>query len=378
MSYGVPVSASVTASGGTAPYSYRVSAGALPAGLTLAGDGTLSGTPTVAGNFSFTVEATDSSTGTGPFSGSRTYSVTVGAPRVTFVIESSGDGAFAFTSVEPSLNFVVTAAGGSGSSGPLNVPPGSHSISFTAPAGSEIASAACNSPGSSLDSASRSGTILVQAGDEIVCTIVAGDIRPTTELIGAFLEARANLIVANQPDSARRLERLTGSYSSSAGVAGFGLTVPGQLPIAMRFTGDQASFAYSLGRAQAEPAAGSANTAADDTSGGVPPIPYADQATSGNDNRPPFGVPGINTTDEVATEPLATPFDLWIEGKLTRFDAPGGDGRFGILHGGADYLVGPRVLVGLGVQLDWTEMEGNGDATIEGTGYLVGPYSRRG
>lgn len=375
MSYGVPISASVTASGGTAPYSYRVSAGALPAGLTLAGDGTLSGTPTVAGNFSFTVEATDSSTGTGaPFSGSRTYSVTVGAPRVTFVIESSGDGAFAFTSVEPSLNFVVNATGGGGTSGQLAVPPGSHSISFTAPAGSEIASAACNSPGSSLDSASRSGTVVVQAGDEIVCTIVAGDIRPTTELIGAFLEARANLIVANQPDSARRLERLTGSYSNSAGVAGFGLTVPGQLPIAMRFTGDQASFAYSLGRAQAEPAAGSANTAADDTSGGVPPIPYADQATSGSDNRPPFGAPGVDAVDEVAAEPLATPFDLWIEGKLARFNAPGGDGRFGIVHGGADYLVGPGVLVGLGVQLDWTEMEGNGDATIEGTGYLAGPY----
>jgi hypothetical protein len=75
---------SISASGGTAPYSYAVTAGALPAGLTLASDGTLSGTPTAGGSFNFTVTATDSSTGTGsPFTGSRAYTLTVGAPTVT-------------------------------------------------------------------------------------------------------------------------------------------------------------------------------------------------------------------------------------------------------------------------------------------------------
>ena len=57
----------LTASGGTAPYTYAVTAGALPGGLTLTGAGVLSGTPTATGSFNFTVTATDSTTGTGPF-----------------------------------------------------------------------------------------------------------------------------------------------------------------------------------------------------------------------------------------------------------------------------------------------------------------------
>jgi hypothetical protein len=54
------------ASGGVpASYSWQVSAGALPAGLTLAANGQLSGTPTAAGNFSFTARVTDGASGTG-------------------------------------------------------------------------------------------------------------------------------------------------------------------------------------------------------------------------------------------------------------------------------------------------------------------------
>src|SRR5206468_3328437 len=70
---GMSYSDTIAATGGTAPYTYAVSSGTLPAGLTLAADGTLSGTPTEGGSFSFTVQATDSSTGTGPFSQSKAY-----------------------------------------------------------------------------------------------------------------------------------------------------------------------------------------------------------------------------------------------------------------------------------------------------------------
>ncbi|MBI1761641.1 MAG: VCBS repeat-containing protein, partial [Acidobacteria bacterium] len=47
------------ASGGVAPYSFSVSMGALPNGLTLSGAGVLAGTPTTAGLFNFTITATD-------------------------------------------------------------------------------------------------------------------------------------------------------------------------------------------------------------------------------------------------------------------------------------------------------------------------------
>jgi hypothetical protein len=54
-------SQTITASGGTAPYTFQVTSGNLPAGLSLAANGTLSGTPAVTsvGSYSFTVRATD-------------------------------------------------------------------------------------------------------------------------------------------------------------------------------------------------------------------------------------------------------------------------------------------------------------------------------
>jgi hypothetical protein len=62
---GQPYSQTNVASGGTTPFTYTVFAGTLPAGTTLsASTGTVSGTPTTAGAFSYTIEVTDSTTPT--------------------------------------------------------------------------------------------------------------------------------------------------------------------------------------------------------------------------------------------------------------------------------------------------------------------------
>ena len=63
----------ITATGGTGPYTYAVTSGTLPAGLTLASNGAVTGTPTTAATSAFTVTATDANGDTG----SRAYSVTV-------------------------------------------------------------------------------------------------------------------------------------------------------------------------------------------------------------------------------------------------------------------------------------------------------------
>src|SRR5438046_3495531 len=52
---GSSYSTTLSASGGTPPYSWSVSSDTLPTGLSLSSSGTLSGTPTVAGSFPFTV-----------------------------------------------------------------------------------------------------------------------------------------------------------------------------------------------------------------------------------------------------------------------------------------------------------------------------------
>lgn len=79
---GAGYSQTVTASGGIAPYTYTVSAGALPAGLTLSPTGVVSGTPTVAGTFNFTVRAADSTTGGGPAIGTQAYTFTIATPAI--------------------------------------------------------------------------------------------------------------------------------------------------------------------------------------------------------------------------------------------------------------------------------------------------------
>ena len=78
----VAYSQTLTASGGVAPYNFTVTAGALPAGLTLSPGGLLSGTPTAGGTFNFTVTATDTSPFPGPFAGSRAYTVVIAAPTI--------------------------------------------------------------------------------------------------------------------------------------------------------------------------------------------------------------------------------------------------------------------------------------------------------
>jgi hypothetical protein len=80
---GTLYSQSFSATGGTGPYTFSVTSGSLPPGITLyASTGVMSGTPTTPGAYGFTVMSTDANnrTGSGPYSilvGSCTYGPTV-------------------------------------------------------------------------------------------------------------------------------------------------------------------------------------------------------------------------------------------------------------------------------------------------------------
>ena len=58
---GQAYSAQLNATGGTAPYTWTITSGSLPAGLTLSSSGAISGTPTTVGTGSLTVRVTDAS-----------------------------------------------------------------------------------------------------------------------------------------------------------------------------------------------------------------------------------------------------------------------------------------------------------------------------
>lgn len=76
---GVSYSQILTGAGGTAPYSWSIVAGALPPGLSLSNGGVISGTPTTASTFNFTVRITDA---TAAFS-DKPLSILVSATDVT-------------------------------------------------------------------------------------------------------------------------------------------------------------------------------------------------------------------------------------------------------------------------------------------------------
>ena len=78
---GVAYSQNVVASGGTGPYTYAVTSGTLPPGLSLSAGGAITGTPTTSGVSNFTIRATDSTLATG----SRVYSIAVGTFSLTLL-----------------------------------------------------------------------------------------------------------------------------------------------------------------------------------------------------------------------------------------------------------------------------------------------------
>lgn len=79
---GVPYTQTLVATGGQAPFTWSVAAGAVPTGLTPGTNGVLGGTPTAAGPFGFTMRVTDALGGTS----TQAYVVTIAAaPAITNV-----------------------------------------------------------------------------------------------------------------------------------------------------------------------------------------------------------------------------------------------------------------------------------------------------
>ena len=74
--------------GGTAPFTWSLAAGSqLPTGLSLSSGGTISGTPTIPGNVSFTVQVTDSGTPTAQTT-TRGLSILINPPPLSITTSS--------------------------------------------------------------------------------------------------------------------------------------------------------------------------------------------------------------------------------------------------------------------------------------------------
>ena len=104
---GTAYSRTITANGGTGPYTYAVNVGTLPSGLSLSSGGVISGTPTAAGSFSFTVLATDTSTGC---TGRQSYTLTVVCPTITLSPDGANPTVLTGGTVGTAYNQTITAS----------------------------------------------------------------------------------------------------------------------------------------------------------------------------------------------------------------------------------------------------------------------------
>ena len=82
-------SATLSATGGSTPYTWSLLSGTLPNGLTLNASGSLSGTPSLAGSFPFTVQVKDAA----GLSASANFSINVASPVPTIAITAPASGA---------------------------------------------------------------------------------------------------------------------------------------------------------------------------------------------------------------------------------------------------------------------------------------------
>lgn len=104
---GTAYSQSLSTVDGLAPFTYAVTTGALPAGVAFSADGVLSGTPTVRGTFNFTVQSVGGTGGMEPTTGSRAYSLVVGAATLVLTPTNLSAG-----TVNASYVGTISASGG--------------------------------------------------------------------------------------------------------------------------------------------------------------------------------------------------------------------------------------------------------------------------
>ncbi|WP_299693603.1 autotransporter outer membrane beta-barrel domain-containing protein [uncultured Tateyamaria sp.] len=265
---------------------------------------------------------------------------------VTFVQNSVADGTFAFSSTQAAFNFSIATAGGSGSFGPVSVSTGTYTVTQTRPAGIGNETLVCSDMNSTVDVTAGTVTLAVDLGDDITCTWGAVNSRQeTVDQINTFLNRRNNLILSTGPSSARRMARLNQGVGRSETLR----FQQGDLASATPFSFDLLSL-------------GSNN------------YKFSTSLQQIERSRRMFrlAVDGVEDNEQVWTPPR---WDVWFEASYTRYEASGGsDGHFGIAYLGADYLVSEDILAGFLLQYDSLDDGDDGGATIDGTGWMAGPY----
>ncbi len=418
-----------SASGSTLPLSYTLGAGALPDGLTLnTATGAISGTPTTAANYAFTIAATDSSSP--PNSASASYTLVVNAPAA-FVFSPAG-GSLPEAMSGEDYQQPVSASGGTGAvtysitSGSL--PPG---LTLNVTTGELNGPLDADTEGDysftirALDSANVAGTAsytlhvaprAVKVVDKTV-SVAPGSAPNNINLAagatgGPFVSAEITTITQN---SAGTFSVVNGEFAQASGPTPTSWYLKfrpnpafsGSVTVGFRLTSalgvsNTGSVTYNIGYDAASVAEdidtlvhGFVETRQSLIASMIK-IPgllerrRMGQATDAVTARMSPSVMGVtlgfstslaqmeaardNGEGIVADEQV--PFNIWIDSTFMAHNRDdNGDkwGNFAMVSVGADYLLSSRALIGLSFHYDRMTDPTEEDATLTGNGWFAGP-----
>jgi outer membrane autotransporter protein len=244
----------------------------------------------------------------------------------------------------------------------------------------------------------------------------------TLQIIQRFVSRRNDLLLSNDPDMSRQIDRLQQFSSASPssagtnfadGTAANGLGRPGSVltpalgggPATSAFAGAaptgaghdamaQALGVQALGSSQPTDAAiwsgqAEALNRSDAGYGSAAPIPqsfsvslsqmtrYAANAEQKQLDKKASAL-GLSPGALQAGSYKPSALDVWLEGHIAEFSDDragrvGDEDSFHVLYLGVDYVLSPSILVGAIVQYDSMRMRSTSDE-IEGDGWMAGPY----
>jgi uncharacterized repeat protein (TIGR01451 family) len=222
-------------------------------------------------------------------------------------------------------SFVLTTASGSAQMSFNNLTPGNYSISeVNLPFGWQLTNLQCN--GTKISGSTA--TISINPGDNVTCTFTNTFdreliIQKTQEKIRTFLNSRATLILTNEPDRRRIIERLSGKSGHPLSAIDFTPAI----------SDGHAAFTVSTNRGQ------------------------------------------------LLNDDSGSQLDIWSEVHAAYFSehldfGKNQMGQFGLLYLGSDYLFMPSILGGLLLELDTIYQYANFDNGVSGNGqgWMFGPY----
>jgi hypothetical protein len=225
---GVAYSATLSATGGTAPYSWTAKSGSLPAGLSLSTAGAISGTPTAAGASSFVAQVMDSKSSSAS-SGNLSIAISGGTLQITTITAATG-------TVGTAYGFQLAATGG--------VPPYSWSGTTGFPPGLSV-----NPAGVVSGTPTKAGTFnpSITVTDETTSNSISQQVNFTINPSGTPLPDGGYAFQFNGTASSGNPVAISGSFlvvQGAVGVFAYSENELNQQPVIVQsFTGGSVSIA---------------------------------------------------------------------------------------------------------------------------------------